>query len=95
METFGALKEQYRDRHLAVRRCFQPKKQTQGNGGSWKKLAATQGQLTHHDIPARFKDTVVRDKARTRLYQEPIKDGHSGRDLGRNQKASMEYGTKT
>jgi hypothetical protein len=27
------------------------------------------------------RDTVVRDKSRTRLYQESRKDGHSGRDI--------------
>jgi hypothetical protein len=39
-------------------------------------------------------DTVVRDKARTRLYQEPRKDGHSGRDIRQNQMTWMEKGTK-
>jgi hypothetical protein len=55
VETFGALKEQYRDRHLAVGRCQQQNKLTQGNGGSWKKLAAACRWLTHHAIPARRK----------------------------------------
>jgi hypothetical protein len=40
VEKFGALKEQYRDWHLGVRRRSQPKKRTQGNGGSQKKLNA-------------------------------------------------------
>jgi hypothetical protein len=52
VETFGALKQQYGDRHLAIRRSGQPKKWTQGNGGYWKKWAAAQGQLTHCVIPA-------------------------------------------
>jgi hypothetical protein len=39
-ETFGAPKKRYRDRHLAIGRHRQPKKQTQGDGGSQKKLAA-------------------------------------------------------
>jgi multidrug resistance efflux pump len=43
LETFGALKEWYGDWHLAVRRRSQLKKQTQGNGGSWKKLAVACG----------------------------------------------------
>jgi hypothetical protein len=34
VETVRALKEWYRDRHLAVMRRCQRKKQTQGNGGS-------------------------------------------------------------
>jgi hypothetical protein len=39
VETFEALKERYRDQHLAVRRCNQLKKRTPGNGGpgrSWQ-----------------------------------------------------------
>jgi hypothetical protein len=39
VETFGALKEQYKDWHLAGRCRDQPKKWIQGNGGSWRKLA--------------------------------------------------------
>jgi hypothetical protein len=34
VETFGVLKERYRDRCLTVRRCGQLKKRTQGSGGS-------------------------------------------------------------
>jgi hypothetical protein len=41
VETFGASKKRHRDRHLAIRCRSQPKKRTQGNGGSWKKLATT------------------------------------------------------
>jgi hypothetical protein len=51
-ETFGALKEWFRDRHLAVMRCSQLKKWTQGNGGSWKKLATTCRGMTRCAIPA-------------------------------------------
>jgi hypothetical protein len=39
VETFGALKERYRDQPLAVRHHSELKKRTQGSGGSWKKLA--------------------------------------------------------
>jgi uncharacterized protein YhaN len=46
VETFGTLKEWYEDWHPAVRCHGQPKKQNQGSGGCWKKLAAAQGQLT-------------------------------------------------
>jgi hypothetical protein len=55
VETSGALKKWHRERHLAVRRHGQPKKQTPGYGGSWKKLAATCRGMTHHAIPARYK----------------------------------------
>jgi hypothetical protein len=43
VETFRALKKQHGDWHLAVRHCGQPKKWTQGNGGSWKKFATKDG----------------------------------------------------
>jgi hypothetical protein len=55
VETIGALKDQCWDQQLAVGCRQQPKKQTQGGAGSQKKLAAVQGQLTHHVIPARSK----------------------------------------
>jgi hypothetical protein len=55
METFGALKERYGDRHLAVRRHSQPKKRIQGNGVSWKKLAAACRGMTRRAIPAWLK----------------------------------------
>jgi hypothetical protein len=42
MTIVTALNKWYRDRHLAVRCHGQPKKWTQGNGGSQKKLAAYQ-----------------------------------------------------
>jgi hypothetical protein len=40
VKTIGALEDQYGDRYLAIRRRQQPKKWTQGDGGSWRKLAA-------------------------------------------------------
>jgi hypothetical protein len=55
VETIGALEDQYGDQHLAVGRHQQPKKQTQGDGGSWKKLAAAQGWLTCGTVPAPHK----------------------------------------
>jgi hypothetical protein len=50
MNTVSALKKQYGDQHLAIGRCRQTKKRTQGNGGSWKKLATT-----HHAGVAQHK----------------------------------------
>jgi hypothetical protein len=35
-------------------------------------------------------DKVFRDKARTMFEEELLKDGRSGRDIGRNRKVSME-----
>jgi hypothetical protein len=36
------------------------------------------------------RDTVFREKARTMLIEEPLKDGCSGKNVDRNQKASRE-----
>jgi hypothetical protein len=46
VKTFGAQKKRHGDRHPAVGRRRQPKKRTQDNGGSQKKLAATRRQMT-------------------------------------------------
>jgi hypothetical protein len=51
VETIGALEDQ----HLAIRRCQQLKKWTQGDGGSQKKLAATRRQMRCCAIPALHK----------------------------------------
>jgi hypothetical protein len=55
VETFGALKEWYRDRHLAVRCRSQPNKRTQGKGRSQKKLATASRGMTCRAIPALHK----------------------------------------
>jgi hypothetical protein len=52
VETVGALEDGYRDQHLAVGRRRQPKKRTQGDGGSRQKLAAARGGLTCRAVPA-------------------------------------------
>jgi hypothetical protein len=52
VETIRALEDRYGDRHLAVRHRRKPKKRTQGNGGSRKKLAAARRRMTHRAVPA-------------------------------------------
>jgi hypothetical protein len=47
VKTVTALKTRYRDQHLAVMHHGQPKKWTQGNGESQKKLAAAHRGMTH------------------------------------------------
>jgi hypothetical protein len=42
----GGLKDRCGDRHLAVGQRRQPKKRTQNDGGSRKKLAAARRQMT-------------------------------------------------
>jgi hypothetical protein len=54
-EIIGALEDRYRDRHLAIGRRRQPKKWTQVDGGSRKKLAAARRRMTRHAVPARRK----------------------------------------
>jgi hypothetical protein len=48
VETLGALKKWYGARDLAVGCRWQLKKQTQGDCGSWKKLAAACREITRH-----------------------------------------------
>jgi hypothetical protein len=79
VETFGTLKEQYEDQHLAVRRHSQPKKRTQGSGGSQKKLAAAYRGMTRHARMARRKghghegqgkDSVVQGTRKGRTFEK-------------------------
>jgi hypothetical protein len=88
VENIRALVYQYGDWHLAPGHHQQPKKQTQGNGGSQQKLTTAQGQLTCHAIPALRKVTVVRDRAGTMLYEEPLKGEQLGRDIRCNKNAT-------
>jgi hypothetical protein len=50
-----ALKKRHGDRHLAVEGRGKPKKRTQGDGGSRKKLAAARRGMTRRVVPARRK----------------------------------------
>jgi hypothetical protein len=52
VKIITALKKWHGDRHLAIRYHGQLKKRTQGNGGSWQKLAAACRGLTCCSIPA-------------------------------------------
>jgi hypothetical protein len=52
VEVVRSLEEWCGDQHLAIGHCQQLKKWTQGNGGSWKKLAAAYRQMTHRTVPA-------------------------------------------
>jgi hypothetical protein len=52
VKTVGALKKWHRDRHPAIRCHGQPKKRTQGNCGSRKKLAAACTWMTGRAILA-------------------------------------------
>jgi hypothetical protein len=65
VETIRALEDQYGDWYLAVGRYEWPEKRTQGDSGSWQKLAAAQGQLTRHTIPALQKGCSHRGQGKT------------------------------
>jgi hypothetical protein len=51
VKTFGVLKRQYGDRHLAITRRLQQKKRVQGGGDSRKKLFAACRGMIRHAIP--------------------------------------------
>jgi hypothetical protein len=79
VEPSGTLKGQYRHQHLAVRRCSQPKKQNQGNGGSWKKSVATCKGMTCHAGVARHKGHGRRGQSKGNVVQGTRK----GRSFGK------------
>jgi hypothetical protein len=54
-EIYRELEDQYWDKHLAIGYCQQPKKLTQGDGGSQQKLGTARGWLTCHAILASCK----------------------------------------
>jgi hypothetical protein len=55
VKTFGALKKRHGDRHLAIGRRRKPKKRTQGDGWSRKKLVTASRLMTRRAIPALHK----------------------------------------
>jgi hypothetical protein len=55
VKTTRALKKRNGDRHLDVMHRRQLQKRTQGDGGSWKKLAAACRWMTPCAIPAHHK----------------------------------------
>jgi hypothetical protein len=52
VKTVRELRNRHGDWHLAVRWRGLPKKWTQSNGSSWKKLAAAHSGMTRHATPA-------------------------------------------
>jgi hypothetical protein len=55
VEAVGALEDRYGVGRLAIECCQELKKWTQGDSGSWKKLAAVCRQMTCHAVPAQCK----------------------------------------
>jgi hypothetical protein len=89
MRTLRKRQDRRGDLYLAVGHRRQPKKRTQGDGGSRLNLAAARGWLTRRAIPAPRKEHDLRDQAGTMLYEEPLKDERSGKDVGHNRNATM------
>jgi hypothetical protein len=58
VETIGAVENRYGDWHLAVGCHRQPKKWTQGDCGSQKKLATTHRGMTCHAV----RDVVIKGR---------------------------------
>jgi hypothetical protein len=65
------------------------KKRYRDDGGSRNKLAVPRKGIIRRVFLHRARDTVVRNQARVILYNEPGKDGRSGRDVWRNRNAKM------
>jgi hypothetical protein len=79
-----ALRKWHGDQNLAMRCRGQPKKQTQVDGGSWKKLAAACRGMTLRAIPARHKGHCCQGKGCTKNPEKmDIREETSG-DTGRH-----------
>jgi hypothetical protein len=67
-----ALKKQHGDQHLAIACHGQLKKQTQGDGASWKELVTTCREMTRRAIPAwrqgPGRDSVAKVTSKGRLF---------------------------
>jgi hypothetical protein len=85
VETFGALKERHGDRHQSVRRRSQ----------QWWTREEVGRRLQGDDPPCQSCTAKGSLLPGSILCQEPRKDGRSGRDVGRNLKASMKKGGQT
>jgi hypothetical protein len=80
VKPVGGLRKRHRSRHLALGCRGQPEERTRGNGGSRKKLAATDRRMARRAGVARLKGHVVR-KNRTR--DKGVRGARKGRTLGR------------
>jgi hypothetical protein len=82
VKTLRLRKKRYGDRHLAVGRHRQSKKQTQGNGGSLKKLAVAHRRVTRPTGVARRKGhghrgPTVEQRRRKTQSRDNIESGTS------------------
>jgi hypothetical protein len=102
VKSSAALKKRHGDWHLAVRRHKKPKKRTQGNGGSSKKVAATCRGMNRHAIPApskghgrqgQSKDKAVQGNSKGQTFRKrrrPRPECNNGiRDRGLRQQLQL------
>jgi hypothetical protein len=78
LKTIGALKDQYSGRR-------QPKKGTQGDGGSWQKLDAARGQLIRRAISA-----PRNGHGRQRLGKKRVRGARKGATFGKRRRTKPE-----
>jgi hypothetical protein len=64
LQTVEALEDWFWNLHLAIRYPCEPKKESQGNGGSRQNLAAAQIQTICHAVPVLFKERNQRKPSR-------------------------------
>jgi hypothetical protein len=86
VKLIGALKKRHGSRHLAVGRRCQPKKRTQGNGGSRKKLVAACRGMTRSSIPTRRKGHGHHKQEQNKV----ARGAHKRRTFGRRRRAKPE-----
>jgi hypothetical protein len=96
VKTGRALKERHGDGHLAVSRRGKPKKRTQGNGRSRKKLAVARRWMTRRARVTRRKGhghtgPTVKEKQRKMQTRENVARGTSKRrTFGKRHRAKPE-----
>jgi hypothetical protein len=83
------MKKQYGDRHLAVGHR-QLRKQTQGDGGSWKKLATACRGMTHRAIPALCKEHGHQGPGRNNVARGNL----TGQTFRKRRRAQLECSNK-
>jgi hypothetical protein len=96
VEAFRALKKWHGDWHLPIRWRSQPKKWTQGNGGSQQKLAASHKRMTRYAGAAQHKGhghrgLTVEKREQKKRTRENVARGTSKRwRFGKRRQAKQE-----
>jgi hypothetical protein len=89
VETIGALEDQHGGWHLAIGCCRQPKKRTQGDGGSRKTFATTRSRMTHHAAPAQHTGRVHKRSTVEKIWQKGPECNNNNRNQGARQQLFM------